>query len=77
MCVRMWVYARTGKECVFDVALLLDALAPVNQLLQDQNFRFGYFLLILSTDEVEAQTGGRRGEERMVGSGWGVVSRTR
>ena len=61
---------RTGKECVFDAAILLDALAPVDQLLQDQNLRFGYFLLIVSRNK-RAAAGGERGEEwQGVGGEW-------
>ena len=64
---------RTGKECIFDAALLFDALASVDQLLQDQDLRFGYFLLILSPNEFEAKTGHRReegGEWWRVGGEW-------
>ena len=56
---------RTGKECVFDVALLVDALAPVDQLLQDQNLRLGH-LLLMPRGSRDKKAGGEGGWERGV-----------
>jgi len=60
---------RTGKECVFDVALRVDALAPVDQLLQDQKLRLGHLLLIRCRGVGQTRQAGREGEMEDIGSG--------